>query len=318
MTTSLAQPTLSRPNLVGAALLNEFITLTRDGAPVCWPLVNSFEAGRIVVSTGYAYPTKARNARRNPKVAVFYNDPPGMEGAGAPPYVLVQGDAVVLDQDLQHNTERYIDQILRASFTPGYFKVVLRRFPWLMQSWVGYTTRIFVEVTPQREYVWERTAAPPLCACRPNTFEPGSSIRIPDSVFTWLPRYTRPPTLAFVTDQGYPAATAARASVEPERIIIDGGPSSIAGAPACLTYHRHAPNMMANDAFMIRGYLDGDGNLVPQRVVGWTGTADDRGVGSLKAMRLIGQWRKELTAKLAAEGRPVPIVRSSSSAHRAE
>jgi len=47
-------------------------------------------------------------------------------------------------------------------------------------------------------------------------------------------------------------------------------------------------------------------------VVGFVGTADDRGLGSLKLMRLIWELRGQLAAQLEREGRPLPIVRPPS------
>ncbi len=49
-------------DLISAYRVAEFVTLAHDGSPVCWPLAPELEGGRLIFSTGYMYPTKARNA----------------------------------------------------------------------------------------------------------------------------------------------------------------------------------------------------------------------------------------------------------------
>lgn len=310
MTNHSLNGNLTRPDVVANYLITEYITLTRSGAPICWPVLCSYENGRIVVSTGYVFPTKARNAQRNPNVAAFFSDPAATRTPGDYPLVLVQGRAEVFDQDLQHNTERFVDQAARSPKTPAVYKILLR-LPFLMQSYVGYMTRIYIEITPEREFVWSRTASAPsdLIAHKPAAFTPAPGIQLPDAVETWLPRYTEPPVLAFVSADGRPAAVRVEATLEPERVTVRHAVPASEGAPACLLYHRTAADLMTNDNFMIRGHFDGAGHLIPEKVLGWQGTEDDRGVGSKKASRMLGEWRKQLVTQLAAEGRPVPVVR---------
>src|SRR5690349_10586527 len=68
-------PATTHPEITRAYKVAEFVTVARDGSPVCWPLAPDFERGRLIFSTGYMYPTKARNARRNPQVAALFSDP---------------------------------------------------------------------------------------------------------------------------------------------------------------------------------------------------------------------------------------------------
>ena len=125
-----------------------------------------------------------------------------LEGADFSPE---QGIAEVFDEDLQGNTERYVDQHIRMG-SP--LRPVLR-VPLLRQLLVGYLARIWIEVTPKQEYVWPRegTLPYPLSrTSRPSTFSPGLGIDIPEHVFTWLRRYTRPPVLSYLDAEGWPAA----------------------------------------------------------------------------------------------------------------
>ena len=171
--------TLTRLDIIRAYRVAEFVTLTRDGSPVCWPLAPGFEAGRLTFSTGYVYPAKARNAQHNPRVAALFSDPTASGRSDADPCVLVQGMAEVHDHDLQRNTERYVDQILQSGPLP--FRLFVST-PGLRQRLVGYLARIWIEVSPQQETVWARTAGPPdtlRIASRPAAFLAKPMIELP-------------------------------------------------------------------------------------------------------------------------------------------
>jgi len=133
-------------------------------------------------------------------------------------------------------------------------------------------------------------------------------------VFAWLPRYTRPPVLAYIDEAGWPAMTRVQATMRRAYIEIGSDIEASKGAPACLTYHRLVGNYSANDAFLIRGHFDAAGRLAPEKVVGFVGTQDDRGLGSLKLMRLLLDLRKQLILQLEKEDRQLPVVRSASRA----
>lgn len=301
---------MEREEIIGSYKLAEFVTLTRDGSPVCWPMLPTLERGRIAFSTGYLYPTKARNAQRDPRVAALFSDPSASGRSDDDPLVLVQGRAEVLDQDIQRNTERYVDQLMRRMMA---FRLLLS-VPWVRRAMVGYLARIWIEVLPERQHVWARHDGPPPSLremSRPARFVPGRPITLPSDVVRWLPRYSRPPVLAFLDRDGQPAAIRVQATVRPDGIDVSGGPAPVEGAPACLTYHRLIGNYRANDAFIIRGHFDGAGRLIPEKLVGYGGTADDRGVGSLKLLRMMRAWRDQLPTRLSRQGRPAVVARPS-------
>jgi hypothetical protein len=128
-------------------------------------------------------------------------------------------------------------------------------------------------------------------------------------VFNWLPRYPRVPVLAYIDQASWPAMTRVQAIVKRDHITFECEIRAQAGAPACLTYHRLVGNYLANDAFLLRGHFDGAGRLIPEKVVGFGGTGDDRGMGSIKAMRVLLGYRKQLSQQMEKESRPLPIVR---------
>ncbi len=300
---------LTRLDIIQSYRVAEFVTLARDGSPVCWPLAPDFEDGQLVFSTGYVYPAKARNVQRNARVAVLYSDPTASRRTDDDPLVLIQGLAKADDMDLQRNTERYVDQLLRKG--PLMFRAALR-FHTLRQAFVGYLTRIWIEVQPQREFVWERGQMPPdpLCnAIRPSSFPPKPGIELPQEIFKWLLNYQRLPVLAYLDQAGWPAITRVQANVKHDHITFESKIQAQPGAPACLTYHRLVGNYLANDAFLLRGHFDETNRFIPEKVVGFQGTGDDRGIGSIKAMRVLLGFRKQLSQQLEKESRPLPIAR---------
>ncbi len=303
-------PAITQRDIVGSYRVAELVTLARDGSPVCWPMLPDLDRGRISFSTGYTYPAKARNAQRDPRIAALFSDPTATGRPEADPLVLVQGIAQVFDEDLQRNTDRYVNQLLRK----GSVMSLVLRVPLLRQSMVGYLARIWIEVTPGQEYVWPRGDGLPESlrrASRPATFSPGARITLPDDVFTWLPRYTRPPVLSYVDAAGWPVATRVQATIGRDHIEIESELEPSEGAPACLTYHRLIGNYRANDTFIIRGHFDAAGRLIAEKVVGFGGTRDDRGLGSLKVTLFLWDLRKRLKAQMENEGRKLPVVRIS-------
>ena len=181
------------PPPIEAYKVAELITLTRCGSPICWPMAPYFGDGKIAFATGYVYPSKALNAKRNPRVAVLFSDPTASGRNDSDPITLVQGTAVVSDEDLQHNTERYVDR-LQASGMAGIG--VMLRVPLTRSLLVGYLCRIWIDVSPQQMVAWQREGPPPpeLIAFRPVEFTPGPVSPDFGKVRDWLLRYPRPPS----------------------------------------------------------------------------------------------------------------------------
>src|SRR2546429_7580252 len=98
--------------LLAGATITEYAYLTPGGEPLCWPVTPFWYPERNVlgVATGLAYPAKAHYARRRPRVAALF------AGTGRrSTEVLLQGEAVVLDGDVQAGTDRYVRE-MRAKF----------------------------------------------------------------------------------------------------------------------------------------------------------------------------------------------------------
>lgn len=266
----------------------ELTTIDRRGRPITWPVTPYYRPGDpcIDVTTGVGYPKKARDAARNPKVALLFSDPTG-SGIERPSMVFVQGMADVDDSDLDANRERYVresvEKLPAAGREPA-DEALQRRFLW-------YYARIYLHVRPERVYVWRAGD----CGLEPELLdshmeevrsghdeEPDEPAALPEGgAGTWdrrieeLGRRYESAVLSFVAPDGFPFSIRVPVAVDRRaRLIhIDAEP---VGAPlrpglACITAHDHEESLRWQRNFQVRGDLvehsSGGWDVVPHRVV---------------------------------------------------
>jgi hypothetical protein len=130
----------------------EFTTINKHGYPVTWPTLPYYHQseGQIIITASIAFPVKAYNARRHPRVSVLFSDPTGSQLID-PPAVLIQGDATV------------IEVVDNPPWSREIFKTSLRRQPDsrsyiqnpLIRRMFGfYYQRIAMLVQPRRILAW--------------------------------------------------------------------------------------------------------------------------------------------------------------------
>jgi hypothetical protein len=265
----------------------EYTTIDARQQPITWPVTPYYTQGAdaIEVTTGLGYPKKADDARRNPQVSLLFSDPTGA-GLDDRIQVLVQGTAHVNDQDLNANRERYWreswDKLpgARDAHPP---KLIRGLFGW-------YYTRIYVEVRPERVFVWrgDPAAEPevhdahleevrsghseePLRAHEPKTGGPVAW----DERMDELGARHRTAVLSWVGPDGFPLALRVPVEVEraARRVRIGEPPLGLplAEGRACLTAHAHDETFSWQENFQVRGDLVRDEQgwaLVPHRMVG--------------------------------------------------
>jgi hypothetical protein len=271
----------------------ELTTIDSGGRPITWPVTPFYRPGDadISVTTGLGWPKKARDARRNPRVALLFSDPTGSDIV-QPSMVLVQGTAAVDDGDLDANRERYISHSASKLGRRSEADPPGSRFDW-------YFTRIYIHVRPERVHVWRGGD----CEAEPELFElpddrPGAGAQ-PDPH-----RHADPPApvpappapvartgsvgrvrelgrrydtavLSVVAHDGYPFAI--RVPVSTDRrgraIRIDARPAPtlpMLPGPACVTAHDHDEQLTWSRNFQVRGQLLRDRDrwtVTPHRVI---------------------------------------------------
>jgi Pyridoxamine 5'-phosphate oxidase len=269
-------------------ITTEYTTVDADGQPITWPVTPYYRRGgsEIDITTGLGYPKKADDARRNPHVALLFSDPTGC-AMDKPPAVLVQGMAVVDEQDLEHNRERYqLESLAKLPATKSMYppKPIQRLFDW-------YFKRIYVHVRPERVYVWPEgdfTREPQLYDAHVEEVRSGhfEEPELP------LPAATPGPTpwderlnelgdryetavISILAPDGFPLS--ARVPIELDeaasRIRLKQVPTGVPLAPcrACLTAHSHHPEFLWQVNFQVRGNLvqeNGGWSIVPRKLVG--------------------------------------------------
>lgn len=145
--------------LVDAYRTCEFATMAKDGTPVAWPLSGLPRPdGTFLLTTSIAFPQKALNIRRDPRVALLFSDPTA-SGLKHPPHVLVRGTATCADNIRVDPTGDLYDFWLRIfERQPG-----SRGYPNPPARWLTdwYFMRLIIEVTPETvELVPPPDAAP--------------------------------------------------------------------------------------------------------------------------------------------------------------
>ncbi|HZC12615.1 MAG TPA: pyridoxamine 5'-phosphate oxidase family protein [Thermoleophilaceae bacterium] len=270
-------------------ITTEYTTVDRRGQPISWPVTPYYRRGGpcIDVSTGLGYPKKAKDARRNPKVALLFSDPTGC-GMESPPQVLVQGSAQVDDEDLDANRDRYRRESMEKlpKFTEKMMppKAVQSLFDW-------YYKRIYVHVRPERVYVWpegDSTREPQLFDAHMEEVRsghdeepPGQHAGAEGGAMVWDQRMDelgeRYPSavLSLVAPDGFPFSVRVPISVDRagRRLRVGAGVLGLPIQPglACLTAHDHHPEFLWQRNFQVRGDLvedDGGWAVIPHRMIG--------------------------------------------------
>jgi hypothetical protein len=257
----------------------ELTTIDARGWPITWPVTPFYRPGdpHISVTTGLGWPKKARDARRNPKVALLFSDATG-SGIAEPPMVLVQGTAEVDDRDLEANRDRYLRDIAEKLGRRPDPKPPIARFDW-------YFARIYIHVRPERVHIWrggDCEAQPELIELASSDPTPAHTVPHATPVRTGathraheLGRRYDTAVLSVVAHDGYPFSI--RVPVHSERrgkmIHIEATPADtlpLLPGPACVTAHDHDEKLDWSRSFQVRGQLLGDRRgwtVAPQQVV---------------------------------------------------
>lgn len=280
-----------------AASITEFAYLTPRGEPLCWPVTPYWypDRGVLGISTGLAYPNKAYYARRHPQVAALFGDS------------LLQGDAAVLDEDLQANTDRYIRE-MRAKFVSA--RIGLNPISVRMLDF--YLPRLWIEVTPAR--VLDAAAAPAVAGgptAAGNALGPGAAR---DALARWVRRVERS-VIALPGADGYPVLAPIGAVPGPDGSVeLEGAPGT---GPAALTLHSQGLGGVRLDALMARGWVVEAGarlRFVPRRVVGFLGREAAMapallGIFPLSQLPRAATLRRSLREELSRRGEAPPRLR---------
>jgi hypothetical protein len=270
-------------------ITTEFTTVDSRQQPITWPVTPYYKpnGATIDVTTGVGYPKKADDARRHPQVALLFSDQTG-SGVDSDTRVLVQGTAVVDEDDYAANRERYLaESVVKLPATKKMHPPKFMRGP---LDW--YYARIYVKVRPERVFMWpdgDPATAPEVFDSHLEEVRSGHSEEPPEAHVdatggnvAWDSRITELGTryetgvLSWVGPDGFPISVRVpiRLDSSAHRIRLDVTPSGLplTEGRACLAAHSHAPDFTWQENFQVRGDLvelaGGGWALVPRRLVG--------------------------------------------------
>jgi hypothetical protein len=133
--------------IVNAALVAEFTVVDSRGRPITHPMIPLYDGEFVFVHSSILFSKKLGHVRANPKVALAITDP---VGTPVEPFhrVLIQGDAIVIDDDPHTCWERIMP--LWAAKEPAAQEFFKKRVA-LPLFW----ERALVQIAPRRVFVWE-------------------------------------------------------------------------------------------------------------------------------------------------------------------
>jgi hypothetical protein len=297
--------------LFGSYIAAEYCYFTSDGEPLCWPVTPYWypDRGILGVATGLAYPGKADRAKGNPRVALLFSDP-SSSGLSDPPEVLVQGDATVLDENLQENTDRYVRE-LRDKFPAA--RVGLN--PLTVKFLGFYLPRLWIEISPRRILISSAGGQTVLGKLprdgqldqKPRSEMPmKSALGSDDSkALTRIVESFDSAVLAVGRD-GYPLAKRVKPEMADDRLRLA---DDITPGLACLTFHRHMFGGTRFEAYMVRGRVTqekGESTFVPKKLLSFFGNG---WVFPFSVLPNISRLRSRLRLELQRRGQPMPKLR---------
>ena len=280
----------------------EYAYFTPRGEPLCWPVTPYWDptSAVISISTGLAYPNKAVYAKRNEKVAILFSHPTGSDVHNFQP-VLVRGDATVRDDDIQHNTDRYVTE-LRRKFSSARLAIN----PLTVKLLDFYLPRLWVEIPTTDLRVGMLQA--PVGQATPAHEGIRTTLTSADAdALIKVVRSMAEGVVVVKDDDGYPFCQRmallpmSDGSVELEHRLPEG--------PAALSLHRHTLGGTRFKAWMARGAISHHEGMVvfhPTRIVGFFGNG---AIFPLSLVPRIGGLRSRLRRELRERGQPMPKLR---------
>ena len=141
---------LPRPveELLDSALVTELTVVDHDGHPVTHPLIPLYDGRRIFMTSSVLFSRKLEHIKANPRVSVAITDPVAVD---VQPFrrATIQGDAVVIDDDLHSGWERMVLPMWRRK-EPAIDFFLGKRVALPL-----FFERAVIEIVPRRVFLWD-------------------------------------------------------------------------------------------------------------------------------------------------------------------
>lgn len=142
--------------VLNRALVGEFTVVDPGGRPVTHPMIPLYDGEKVYLHSSILFSKKLDHIRGNPKVALAVTDLSATHGEPLRDRILIQGDAVVVDDDPHTTWERILPLWIAK-------EPIVKMFYAKRVALPLFWERGLIEVTPRRALVWEggRTDVPP-------------------------------------------------------------------------------------------------------------------------------------------------------------
>lgn len=143
-------------DVLSRALVCEFTVIGPGGRPITHPMIPLYDGEKVYLHSSILFSKKLGHIKANPKVAIAVTDLGATHGGPLRDRVLVQGDAVVIEDDPHTTWERILPLWIAK-------EPIVRDFYAKRVALPLFWERALIEVTPRRAILWEngRTDLPP-------------------------------------------------------------------------------------------------------------------------------------------------------------
>jgi general stress protein 26 len=134
--------------LLDSALVAELTVVDHEGHPVTHPLIPLYDGRRIFMTSSVLFSRKLEHIKANQRVSVAITDPVAVD---VQPFrrATIQGDAVVIDDDLHSGWERTVLPMWRKK-EPAIDFFLGKRVALPL-----FFERAVIEIAPRRVFLWE-------------------------------------------------------------------------------------------------------------------------------------------------------------------
>ena len=142
--------TLPEPveELLNEALVAELTFVDDRGRPVTNPLIPLYDGELIYMTSSVLFSKKLEYIKANPKVSVSISDPVAVPGLDDFRRATIQGDAVVVDDDVHRGWERVLPMWRKKEPAIDFFLGKRVALPLFFE-------RAVIEIRPRKAFLWE-------------------------------------------------------------------------------------------------------------------------------------------------------------------
>jgi nitroimidazol reductase NimA-like FMN-containing flavoprotein (pyridoxamine 5'-phosphate oxidase superfamily) len=142
--------------VLNRALVCEFTVIGPGGRPITHPMIPLYDGEKVYLHSSILFSKKLGHVKANPKISIAITDLGATHGGPLRDRILIQGDAVVVEDDPHTTWERILPLWIAK-------EPIVKQFYAKRVALPLFWERSLIEITPRKTLVWlgGRTDAPP-------------------------------------------------------------------------------------------------------------------------------------------------------------